>query len=131
MRRKHFNQAFSKLVAYGAVCSLLFVQAANAQASGLIPCDGDDCSLNSVMQLINTLMNFFFKTLLLPLFVFMVLYLGYSYITAQGKPGMHAKLGSMAKHMVGGLVLMLCAWLIVKTILVILGYNDTFGFFNS
>jgi hypothetical protein len=104
--------------------------AAPDNGMGLVPCDGDDCTINSVMQLLNKLMNFFFDTLLLPLFVVMVLYLGYSYLTAQGKPGMHAKFGSMAKHMVGGLVLMLCAWLIVKTILVILGYSDPFGFFG-
>lgn len=97
---------------------------------GLIPCDGPDCTINSVMTFLNNLMNFFFNTLLLPIFVVMVLYLGYSYIAAMGKPGQHAKLGSMAMHMVGGLLLMLCAWLIVKTILAILGYSDVFGFFG-
>jgi hypothetical protein len=97
---------------------------------GLIPCDGPTCGINDVMILLNNLMTFFFHTILLPLFVVMVLYLGYSYITAQGKPGQHAKLGSMAMHMVGGLVLMLCAWLIVKIILTILGYSDIFRFFG-
>ncbi|GEM_PF-986588 len=101
-----------------------------AQASGLIPCDGNDCNLNSVMQLFNTLQNFFFHTLLLPIFVIMVMYLGFSYLTAGGKPGQHAKLGSMAWHMLAGLVLMLCAWLIVHTILSLLGYTDTFRFFS-
>lgn len=130
MRTRIFNQVFAKLSCYTAVGSLFMVQIVRAQASGLIPCDGDDCDINSVMQLLNNLMNFFFRDLLLPIFVVMVLYLGYSYLTAQGKPGMHAKIGSMAKHMVGGLVLMLCAWVIVKTILSILGYSDSFGFFG-
>lgn len=97
---------------------------------GLVPCDGDDCTINSVVQLMNNIMNFFFKVLLLPIFVIMILYLGYQYLTAGGKPGMHAKLGKMAMHMVGGLVLILCAWLIVKAILAILGYSDPFGFFG-
>jgi hypothetical protein len=97
---------------------------------GLIPCDGPECGINHVMILLNNLMNFFFHTVLLPLFVVMVMYLGYSYIAAMGKPGQHAKLGSMAMHMVGGLLLMLCAWLIVKTILTILGYTDIFRFFG-
>jgi hypothetical protein len=97
---------------------------------GLIPCDGNDCTINSVMQLVNNLMNFFFTTLLLPIFVVMVMYLGYSYLTANGSPGQHAKVASMAKHMFLGLLLMLCAFLIVHTILSILGYSDTFGFFG-
>ncbi len=101
---------------------------------GLIPCDGgaaDPCDLNSVMQLANTLLAFFFKTLLLPLFVVMVVYLGYSYIAAQGKSGQHAKLGSMAKHMVLGVLLMLCAWVIVKTLIFALGYSDDLFFFSK
>ncbi len=98
---------------------------------GLIPCDGPECTINHVMILLNNLMNFFFNTLLLPLFVVMVLYLGYSYITAMGKPGQHAKLGSMAMHMFLGLLLMLCSWLIVKIILSVLGYADIFGFFGK
>jgi hypothetical protein len=98
---------------------------------GLVPCDGNDCTVNSVIQLLDNLMNFFFQTLLLPIFVVMVMYLGVSYLTAEGKPGQHAKVLSMAKHMVLGLVLMLCAWLIVHTILSILGYTDTLGFFGA
>jgi hypothetical protein len=131
-----FNRAFIKLSAHGAVISLIVAQAAHAATAttnsgmGLIPCDGDNCTINSVIQLLNNLMTFFFRTLLLPLFVVMVMYLGYQYLTAQGKPGMHAKLGSMAKNMVLGLLLMLCAWLIVKTILSVLGYSDTLGFFG-
>lgn len=98
---------------------------------GLIPCDGPECDLNSFFQLLNNLISFFFSTLLLPLFVLMILYLGYSYIAAQGKPGQHAKLGNMAKHMVLGLVLMLCAWVIVRTILVAIGFQDSLGFFGN
>lgn len=125
-----FNRVFAKLAWYAAALSLLVVQISHAQASGLVPCDGDDCTINSVVQLMNNIMNFFFKVLLLPIFVIMILYLGYQYLTAGGKPGMHAKLGRMAMHMVGGLVLILCAWLIVKAILAILGYSDPFGFFG-
>jgi len=98
---------------------------------GLIPCDGADCTFNSAIQLLDNLMSFFFTTLLLPIFVVMIMYLGYSYLTADGKPGQHARALSMAKHMVMGLLLILCAWLIVHTILSILGYTDTFGFFGS
>ncbi|MDB5255264.1 MAG: hypothetical protein JWL92_640 [Candidatus Nomurabacteria bacterium] len=107
------------------------VSSTASTGSGLIPCDGPDCNLNSVMQLANNLLSFFFKTLLLPLFVIMVIYLGYSYIAAQGKPGQHAKLGSMAKKMVLGLLLMLCAWVIVRTLLFALGYHDDLFFFAN
>ena len=98
---------------------------------GLIPCDGADCTVNSVMQLLNNLMHFFFTVLLLPIFVVMVMYLGFGYLTAEGNPSQHAKLISMAKNMFLGLLLMLCAWLIVHIILSVLGYTDTLNFFGS
>jgi hypothetical protein len=132
-----FNRMSGKysrnVIRLGAAFSLVLVQAAHAAStgSGLIPCDGPDCDLNSVIQLANTLMTFFFKTLLLPLFVVMIIYLGYSYIAAQGKPGQHAKLGSMAKHMVLGLLLMLLAWAIVRTVLSLIGYHDDLLFFGN
>ncbi len=133
-----FNRLLTKLTFFSAVFSLAAAHAVQAATQspasngmGLIPCDGDDCTINSVMQLLNNLMTFFFRTLLFPIFVCMILYLGYSYLTANGNPGQHAKALSMGKHMVLGLLLMLCAWVVVRTILSILGYSDTFGFFGK
>ncbi|HTH93138.1 MAG TPA: hypothetical protein VL576_01500 [Candidatus Paceibacterota bacterium] len=133
MLHKASNRLLTKLFAIGAIIALASIHVAQAQStgSGLIPCDGPDCDVNSVMQLINNLINFFFRTLLVPIFVIMIMYLGFGYITAGGKPGQHAKLASMAKHMVLGLVLILCAFFIVKVILSILGYHDTFNFFGN
>lgn len=104
--------------------------AATSSGTGLIPCD-TNCDFSSAIQLLNNLQNFFFTTLLLPIFVIMVMYLGYSYLTAGGNPSQHAKFASMAKHMVTGLLLILCAWLIVHTLLSMLGYNDPLKFFGN
>lgn len=98
--------------------------------TGLIPCD-TNCDFSSVIQLLNNLQNFFFTNLLLPIFVIMIMYLGYSYLTAGGNPSQHAKFASMAKHMVTGLLLILCAWLIVHTLLLMLGYSDPLGLFGN
>ncbi len=129
-----FNRAFTNAARLAALLSFAVVHYAHAAGTGmgLIPCDGSDadpCTLNSVLQLMNNLLTFFFQYLLIPLFVVMVMYLGFSYLTAEGKPGQHAKLGSMAKHMILGLLLMLCAWVIVRTILSFLGYQDDLFFF--
>ncbi|MES2224882.1 MAG: hypothetical protein V4478_02750 [Patescibacteria group bacterium] len=102
-----------------------------AGGSGLIPCDGPECDLNSFLQLANNVMAFFFRTLLLPIFVVMVMYLGYSYLTANGNPAQHGKVASMAKHMVLGLLLMLCAWVIVRSVLSMIGYQDDLFFFGK
>ncbi len=135
MQHATFKQLSSNVVRLSAVFFLAYVQLAHAGTGmGLVPCDGaagDECTLNSVIQLANNLMSFFFNTLLLPIVIAMIMYVGYSYIAALGKPGQHAKLGSMAMHLVLGLLLMLCAWVIVRAIISILGYHDSLYFFAN
>lgn len=128
MLPKAYNRYFSKVVVYAGLFLLSFITA--TYADGLIPCDGPDCTVDSVIQLINNIMNFFFHTLLVPIFVLALMYLGWGYLTAEGNPSQHAKLKTTMKHMFTGLLLMLCAWLIVKTLLVVLGYSDSFHFFS-
>jgi hypothetical protein len=97
--------------------------------STIIPCN-NYCTFDDVFRLINNLIEFALKDLLIPLFVFMIMYAGYSYITAMGNESKIVKLKSLFMHMIGGLVLVLCSWLIVKGILYALGYTDGLLFFQ-
>ncbi len=98
-------------------------------ASGLIPCT-NDCDFSDLLSLVNTLIEKSIEYLVLPIFVFILLYAGYLYIMAQGKPGMHAKVRSLLWKAVLGLILVLASWLIVKVILVSLGYTEGLRFFE-
>lgn len=93
---------------------------ADAQGGlGLIPCD-DTCNFNDIMQLINNLITFLITTLFIPIIIILFMYSGFKYITAQGNP---AKIGNIKKtviHIVVGMLLVLCSWLIVKTVLSVL-----------
>lgn len=95
----------------------------------LIPCV-NKCDLGSVMQLLNNLITLLIKFLLFPVSVLMFVYAGFKYITAQGNPAKKISVRKMIGKFILGIVLILCAWLIVKTLLVILGYTDTLYFFN-
>lgn len=88
----------------------------NPSTSEIIPCT-DKCTLESVFQLANNIISFFFRILLIPFFIVILLFMGYKYFTAQGNPGVHKQLKSMLWHIIAGLVLILTAWLIVNTIL--------------
>jgi hypothetical protein len=90
----------------------------------LIPCT-DKCTFTDIFRLFNKIVTFFFTVLLIPLFIIMIMYAGYQYITAQGNPSKVANLKRMAGNMLKGIVLILCAWLIVRTILVYV-INDKF-----
>jgi hypothetical protein len=95
----------------------------------LIPCV-NKCDLGSVMQLLNNLISALIKFLLFPIAIFMFIYAGFKYIMAQGNPAKRISVRKMVGKFILGMVLILTAWLIVKTLLVILGYTDTLYFFN-
>lgn len=92
--------------------------------SNIIPCT-DKCTFSDVFRLLNNIIKFFFTTLLIPIFIIMLMYAGYQYITAQGNPSKVANLKKMLGNFAKGLLLILCAWLIVRTIMTTL-LNDEF-----
>jgi hypothetical protein len=95
----------------------------------LIPCV-NKCDLGSFMQLINNLITLMIKFLLFPVAVLLFVYAGFKYITAEGNASKKANVKKMIKNFLLGVLLMLCAWLIVKTVLVVVGYTDRLYFFD-
>jgi hypothetical protein len=53
------------------------------------------------------------------------MYAGFKYITAQGNPAKTANLKKMVGNIVIGMILVLCSWLIVKTVLSVLLSDDS------
>lgn len=106
-----------------------YVQSDNPRDPGfqLVPCNGVDCDFNSLMTLINRVMNFIVY-LSIPLAAISISYAGYLYISAYGDTGKiedaHKIFGSVLK----GFAFVLAGWLIVYTIMsMLLGPN----FMNS
>ncbi len=106
-----------------------FVSVYAQNDTGLVPCT-NDCGFSHLLTLINTLIEKSIEYLVLPIFVFILLYAGYLYITAQGNPGVHAKVKGMLWKAILGLLLVLSSWLIVKMIMVTLGYDAGLRFFE-
>ena len=95
----------------------------------LVPCT-DKCTFSDVFKLLNNILTFFIKTLLIPLFIIMIMYAGFKYIKAGASGSGKADLKKMFGNMILGIVLILCSWLIVHTILVALGYTEGLMFFD-
>ncbi|MBY0328726.1 hypothetical protein K2Q02_01385 [Patescibacteria group bacterium] len=95
----------------------------------LVPCT-DKCGFDDVFKLLNNVLKFVITVLLIPIFVIMIMYIGFKYLTSQGNPAMHLKFKKMLWHMFLGVVIILTAWLIVRTILTSLGYADGLLFFD-
>lgn len=92
--------------------------------SSIIPCT-DKCTFSDSLKLLNNIISFIFKTLLIPVFILIVIYVGFKYITAQGNPAKVVNLKKVLGNVVVGIIILLCAWLIVRTLMTTL-LNDNF-----
>jgi amino acid transporter len=113
---------------------ILFVFPAVAFAQGnglwgLVPCDNvtKPCDFNAFMGLINTVIGFLLFKLAVPIAAIMFAYAGFSLVTAQG-----GEAKTTAKNVFTSTVLGLAfaagGWLIIRTLLAILGYQGDWIF---
>ncbi|MGI9118168.1 MAG: hypothetical protein ACR2IQ_01295 [Minisyncoccia bacterium] len=105
---------------------------------GFVVCDGgyqNPCTFEHVMILLRQVLNFFIYKLVTPIFVIMLMWQGIKMITSSisgAKPVTLTELKKSIQTILVGYLWVLGAWLIVKTIIVILaGETPSFGvFFN-
>ena len=106
--------------------------AGGATANGKVYKAGEivQCEFSDFMKLIDNVINFILFTLAIPISAIMFAYAGFKMVTSGGSTEARGKAKSVASSTVFGLVIAAGAWLIVKTILTILGYKDIGLFFN-
>ncbi len=95
---------------------------------GLVPCDGSaakPCDWNALMTLIDTVIKFILYALSIPIAAIMFAYAGFLMVTSGGNTENRGKAKSIFSSVVFGLVFVAGAYLIVKTVLSILGFNGT------
>lgn len=98
-----------------------------ALAKGLVPCagDGEDpCNFDMLVKLVQNIIT---KAILIAPMLAAVAFAvaGFYYITAAGDTGKIKQAHDIAISAVYGLVIVLIAWILVKTIITVLG-GDTF-----
>jgi len=101
--------------------------------SGLVPVcntelDGNGgfvnpCNFNMVMAFINNAINFLVIKLATPLFALIIVYAGWLYLSSGGSSENVTKAKTILKNSVIGYIVALAAWLIVKSILLGLGFT--------
>jgi len=89
----------------------------------LVPCDGLDCDFAQLMKLVNNIINFLLKTIALPIFALIFAYVGWLYMSSAESPDQRNKAKSILKNSVIGFIIAMAAFVVIKTILVSLGYE--------
>ncbi len=83
------------------------------------------CGWNDLMTLVNNVITFILYYMVIPIAAIMSAYAGFLMVTAGGEAaGARTKAKSIFTNALVGLVIATAAWLIVKLILSILGYNE-------
>ena len=105
---------------------------------GLVPCNSNNapvknsdgtvtqpipCDFNAFLALINTVIRFVLFYMAVPIAAIMFFYAGYLMVTSGGSSESKTKAKSIFSNTVLGLVFAAGAWLIIMTILSILGYE--------
>lgn len=106
-------------------------------ASRIIPCNGIDdpntadkdesCDYDDIIKLINRGIDFFLVYLVLPICVVAAMYSGWLLLTSGGDVSARKRALGIFRQVVIGLIIILCAWLVVNTLLVAFGLKDGFS----
>lgn len=86
------------------------------------------CGFNDFMTLINDGISFILRTMVLPIAAIMFAYAGFLMVTSGGSTEARGKAKNIFSNTVLGLVIAVAAWLIVKSILSILGFDGAWIF---
>ena len=95
---------------------------------GLVPCDnvGTKCDFNALLAMINGVIHFILFFMVVPISAIMFAYAGFLLITAGGEAaGARTKAKNIFFNAVIGLIIAVACWLIISTVLHILGYDGS------
>ncbi|OGJ03850.1 hypothetical protein A3G06_01555 [Candidatus Nomurabacteria bacterium RIFCSPLOWO2_12_FULL_46_14] len=115
-----------------------FALAAEGDWKGLVPCgkevvegvvtEADQCGFNDFMELINKVLGFLLTYLVLPIAAIMFAYAGFKLVISGGNTEARGTAKKVFSNTVIGLIIILLAFLIIRTILFILGYEGAWIF---
>jgi hypothetical protein len=94
--------------------------------TGLVPCV-NNCEFNDLLKLINTVVKFVFVGLALPLAAIMFAYAGFELLTSGGSTEKKSKAKNIFIHVAIGLIVAAAAFLVIETVLSIVGARTDLG----
>ena len=92
----------------------------------LVPCKNTEdspCDFSAILALVNNVITFLIKYMAIPITAIMFAYAGFELVTSGGSTEKRGIAKKVFTDAVIGLVLAVAAWIIIKTILSILGYK--------
>lgn len=117
-----------KILIFAAILFLILGPQLVFAQNGLVTCT-ENCTFLDFVDMINGIIDFVFKYLALPIAALMFAYAGFTLVTSGGSSEARSKAKNIFSDAIIGIILAAGAWLIIKTLLSILGYKDVGLFF--
>jgi hypothetical protein len=92
---------------------------------GIVICKSASCGFTDLMKLINRVINYALFVLFIPIAAILFAYAGFMMLTSGGEVGKKKKALSVFWNVGLGLVIALASWLIINTLLSILGFDGS------
>lgn len=102
------------LIKYLAVCAGLLIPAISFAA--LVPCNGPDCTFDSLIQLVNNIINWFLG-ISVSVAAITFMYAGATMLLHPGESGARERAKGMFKKTIIGMIIVLASWLVVHTVI--------------
>lgn len=91
--------------------------------NGLVACAGVDCNFDKFIDTINRVINFLIVYIAFPVVAIVIAWAGIKLLISGGNPSAKTEAKAMIGKVVLGLIIALLCWVIIKLILVTLGYQ--------
>ncbi|MEZ4211084.1 MAG: pilin [Candidatus Paceibacterota bacterium] len=97
----------------------------NEFENGIVNCDGINvaCDFQKLLELVNRAIRFLIFVIGIPIVTLSFVYAGFLLVTSGGNPSKKDDAKKVVTNAVIGLVILLAAWLIVRTVLFVFGYS--------
>lgn len=95
-----------------------------AAPDAIIPCRGGDCTFQSLIKLIDNIIDYFLLYLVMPLCIVAFSYSGFLFMTAGGNAGKRTQAAGVFRKVAIGLMIVLGAWVLVQAVLSGFGLKD-------
>lgn len=113
----NINKKISGFLISAFLISLFLIPVFSHAQDGLVTCDGVDCNLDSLVGMVNNIINWIIGIAGV-IFTISCIYGGFLYMTSGENPGNKAKAKSIMYSTLIGFIIILVSWLIVYTILI-------------
>lgn len=117
---------YKKLILFLLILPIFIVPFLSlAQGDSLVPCDNvtENCDFNKLLELVNKFLNFVVIGLAVPIMAIMFCYAGFLMLTSGGKEESRTKAKRIFGNVAVGFIIAAGAFIIVKFILNLLGYD--------